>query len=106
MPLFANGYSLSSACLPLPWKIDSTALSPSDWECLAAIYADGAPPVGEVVGIPRGGLAFAKALQKHTTPWSHALLVADDVYTTGASMTLALDALRSAGQACARRGGI
>ena len=51
-----------------------------------------------MVGIPRGGLVFAKALQKHVTAWSHALLVADDVYTTGASMTLALDAYAAQGR--------
>jgi len=42
------------------------------------------PSFGSVFGIPRGGLAFSKALVAYKTQGPP--LIADDVLTTGASM--------------------
>ena len=67
------------------WKIDCEALTPGDWEALAAIAAEILPPFGAVEGVPRGGLPFADALRAHAAAdgW---LLIAEDVVTSGASM--------------------
>ena len=45
------------------------------------------PPFKGVVGVPKGGLKFAAALEMRKTPsYSLPLLIADDVLTTGSSM--------------------
>lgn len=45
------------------------------------------PIFNHVVGIPRGGLALAKALESYKVPYlPYPRLVVDDVLTTGASM--------------------
>jgi len=67
------------------FKIECDALKKKDWETLAKIvsvkYA-----FGEVYGIPRGGLQFAKALESYI-PYPHPnILIVDDVYNTGMSM--------------------
>ncbi len=67
------------------WKIVCDSLTPEDWQALALMASEVLPPFGPVVGIPRGGLAFAYALQKHSTPGCTRTLLADDVCTTGAS---------------------
>jgi hypothetical protein len=67
------------------WKIECDALTQEDWETLALVVAAYAGPFGRVVGVPRGGLALAKALEAYTVPASPALVV-DDVLTTGRSM--------------------
>lgn len=66
--------------------IDTDALSPPSVRAAAAwLVEEFLPPFSEVVGIPRGGLPLAIALQEHARE-SGCLLIADDVLTTGASM--------------------
>lgn len=76
------------------WKIDCDALSDGDLAALAAIgAAQLGVSFGEVVGIPRGGLRFAEALRRHADPSSRAVLIVDDVLTTGNSMFAERDRL-------------
>jgi hypothetical protein len=68
------------------WKIDCDALTDGDLETLAAIAADRLGClIGNVEGVPRGGLRFAQALSKHSGVDGQ-LIICDDVLTTGASM--------------------
>lgn len=68
------------------FKIDCDWLTHSDFAALAKIGANIVGPYGKVIGIPRGGIEFAHHLEKYCDPASDALLIVDDVYTTGASM--------------------
>lgn len=69
------------------WKIECDALSPHDWAGLAAMAMQFLPAFGRVAGVPRGGLPFADALRRHATPGSPLVLVAEDVCTTGGSIS-------------------
>lgn len=70
------------------FKIECDFLSPKtkeDWECLAYKGSRIVGPFSRVVGVPRGGLLFAIAMEKYKTKgWP--TLVVDDVLTTGASI--------------------
>ena len=69
--------------MPLSWKIECDDLTQMDWACLAEVISRRFL-FSEVVGVPRGGLALAKALQPYCT--SGPRLIVDDVLTTGQSM--------------------
>jgi len=87
-----NLFTYSSSPIPLHsgitshWKIDCDALTEHDWECLAAMAAEIAPPFHSVLGVPRGGFKFASALKKYRRADSDHTLLVDDVLTTGRSM--------------------
>jgi hypothetical protein len=67
------------------FKIECDALTEEDWDGLAHLASTMLPPYLDVVGVPRGGIPFASALRRYATD-SDALLIADDVWTTGRSM--------------------
>ncbi len=66
------------------FKIECDALTSDDWDTIAYLISKHFSFVN-VVGVPRGGLALAKALRKHKNTLGP-LLIVDDVLTTGASM--------------------
>ena len=65
--------------------IDADALMDSDIEAAASLLAAVVGPFSEAVGVPRGGLRLAAALNQHAKKGGP-LLVCDDVYTTGGSV--------------------
>jgi hypothetical protein len=68
------------------FKIECDALDDGDLECFAWITATYlVEDFSEVHGVPEGGLRFAKALEKYKSK-EGAILVVDDVYTTGNSL--------------------
>lgn len=70
----------------VPFIIDCKALTTYDWDSIAQVVA-ASLSFKQVIGIPNGGLAFAKALEVYSVPNGEVdLLIADDVYTTGKSM--------------------
>lgn len=77
----------SHAGLDLQWKIDCDSLTDEDWDCMAKLVHSMGIRFHDVMGVPRGGLKFAKALKPYceADPELHTLLV-DDVFTTGASI--------------------
>ncbi len=79
------------------WKLECDALTPADWAGLAAVAVQFLPTFCHVEGVPRGGLPFAAALAKYATPDSPRLLVAEDVCTTGGSITRFLEAYEAYG---------
>jgi|TARA_B110000902_G_scaffold810_1_gene949 hypothetical protein len=84
--LFEVGDFTSHAGLPLAWKIECDAIRPEWWDGLARMIMDyQTEPFSKVVGIPRGGMALAYAMEKYVTPGDHPWMVVDDVYTTGTS---------------------
>ena len=83
-PLFVDGEIISHSGLSLPYKIECDALSDSEIATLAAEIARHFV-FREVVGVPRGGLRLAAALQRYCSDMGD-LLIVDDVLTTGASM--------------------
>lgn len=92
-PLFRYGnFTLASGVIS-SWKIDCDSLTPEDWEALAAMAVQILPPFGFVEGVPQGGIPFAKALAKYYTQGCRTLLIAEDVLTTGGSMTRFRDTL-------------
>lgn len=76
------------------FKIDCDALTNDDIEVIALMLKYRLPPFGEVEGVPQGGLRLAAAMRKYAVPgvqrkgWygATALLIVDDVFTTGMSM--------------------
>jgi len=75
------------------WIIDCTALTSDDLDALARIATRMMGRFGAVVGIPKGGLPFAKALVPYVTEGHPCILLADDVCTTGNSFIEARDTL-------------
>jgi Lar family restriction alleviation protein len=86
-PLFKHGDFISAAGLKLTWKIECDALTDADWQAIAAAAADSLPHFCEAIGVPRGGLRLAEALNAYATDSSKLILVVDDVWTTGKSLT-------------------
>lgn len=84
--LFQLGEVTLSSGRTSDWKIECDALTPADWDTLARLATRGMPSFRQVVGVPTGGLAFARALEKYAEPFSPYLLICDDVWTTGRSM--------------------
>tara|TARA_B100000683_G_scaffold277174_1_gene334227 strand:+ start:177 stop:593 length:417 start_codon:yes stop_codon:yes gene_type:complete len=86
--LFQHGDFISHAGLPLKWKLECDAITDDGWKCLAKMIMDyQTKPFYEAVGIPRGGLKLAEALNEYASgnP-SDFTLICDDVFTTGTSM--------------------
>ena len=85
--LFQIGDFISHAGLKLPWKIECDALSKDEWRALARMIMDYQKrPFSRAVGIPRGGIPLAEALDEYSTrSIDDPVLIADDVYTTGTS---------------------
>lgn len=84
MSIFQLGDFILASGKKSCWKIECDSLSSSDWNCLALLGVGMLPPFGSVIGVPRGGLLFAEALQRYATVGPR--LVVDDVYTTGKSI--------------------
>jgi len=68
------------------WKIDCDSLTADEIACLARLVLDRVPPFGRVVGVPRGGVRLAAALEAHCRDHCARVLLVDDVYMTGESM--------------------
>ncbi len=66
------------------FKIECDALTSDDWDTIAYLISERIA-FYDVVGVPRGGLALAKALKKYKKIFG-VLLIVDDVLTTGTSM--------------------
>jgi hypothetical protein len=66
------------------WRIDCTALSDADLECLAQLAATRAGNFGRVEPISPASRRFADALRRHAT--GGPVLLVDDVLDSGATM--------------------
>ena len=86
--LFQDGDFTSHAGLPLAWKIECDAITDDEWRCLAKMVMDyQTRPFYKAVGIPRGGLKFAEAMNEYASGNdTDQIMICDDVFTTGTSM--------------------
>ncbi len=82
------------------YKIECDHLTDGDIECFAKMV--GHVSFKSVEGIPRGGLPFAKALEKYIDPESEVHLVVDDVLASGTAMTNAMQAASDRGEEVVR----
>lgn len=95
--LFQRGnFTLASGAQSL-WKVECDALTGEDWATIALMLRDRLPDFDHVLGVPRGGIPLAKALDRHTIEGAERLLVVDDVWTTGGSMDRYLATLADMG---------
>jgi hypothetical protein len=71
-----------------PFLVDCQALTVADWDSVATYVVHVLKiEFSAVIGIPRGGLRFAAALEPYRANYSAVpLLLTDDVLTTGRSM--------------------
>ena len=86
MTLFRWGTFTSAAGLVLPYKIECDALTADDWYCIAAASAPRIGAFSSAIGVPRGGFPLGRAMQ-HFKSGHGPVLIVDDVWTTGRSMT-------------------
>lgn len=87
MKLFQDGDFKSHAGLPLKWKLECDAITDEEWHCIAKMVMDyQVQPFYKAVGIPRGGLKFAEAMNEYASgnPEDQ-IMICDDVFTTGTS---------------------
>ena len=85
--LFEVGNFISHAGKELPWKIECDAIRPEWWDGLARMVMDYQDrPFYKAVGIPRGGVPFAQAMNKYASgDPNDQIMICDDVFTTGTS---------------------
>lgn len=86
MTLLKSGDFISHSRLTLPFKINCDSLSNDDINCIAE-YIGSRCEFGVALGIKRGGIRLAEALEPYAiqeAPFN--VLVVDDVLTTGHSM--------------------
>jgi hypothetical protein len=86
--LFQKIDFISHSGLHLKWKIECDALSKEEWKAIATMIMDYQKhPFSKAVGIPRGGLSLADALNAHASGnGNDPVLICDDVFTTGNSI--------------------
>ena len=85
MNLFQFGDFTLNSGAKSSWKIECDALTDEDIAGLAEMISLAVGGFSDVIGVPRGGLKLAKALQKYKKSYYPTLIV-DDVLTTGGSM--------------------
>jgi orotate phosphoribosyltransferase len=69
------------------FKIQCEALTDADLDCIAFLLSRRVPPFGSVEGVPTGGNALALKMERYIVKGNHRLLVVDDVFTTGRSLS-------------------
>lgn len=83
--MFDYGKFKSASGINLDWKIECDDLSDADIATVAHLISSKVE-FYDVVGVPRGGIRLANALQPYRSQTTDRLLVVDDVWTTGHSM--------------------
>jgi len=94
--LFQLGEFRLSSGIMSPFKIECDALTDEDWKCIAWLLNSRVKSFGRVFGIPKGGFKLAAAIRQYAEPDDPqgAILLVDDVFTSGASMRRAREELK------------
>jgi hypothetical protein len=81
MDLFQQVEFISHAGIPMTWKIEMDALTDAEWAaCAKMVMEYQKRPFYKAVGIPRGGVKFANALNKYASgDPNDEVMVVDDV---------------------------
>ena len=97
--LFEVGDFISHAGKERPWKIECDAIRPEWWDALARMVMDYQErPFYKAVGIPRGGVPFAQAMNKYASgDPNDQIMICDDVVTTGTTANIISKLLKQAG---------
>jgi len=69
------------------YLIDCNALTDEDLAAIARRLSELTGPFGGILWVPRGGERIGRALELYVSKKSHTLLLVDDVWTTGSSLT-------------------
>lgn len=83
--MLKHGKFTSHSGSELWFKIECDNLTDEDLDCAARIICTRIS-FNKAIGIPRGGMRFAEALNRYRKPSSVLTAIVDDVYTTGKSM--------------------
>lgn len=86
IPLFQFGEFTLASGRTSHFKLECDAITPEEWHTLARIAREILPPFGYVIGVPRGGVAWANIFQHYVRPGCKDILFVDDVWTTGGSL--------------------
>lgn len=95
LDLFKIGHFSLHSGIESFFKIDCDALNAHERKALVRVAMPLLPKFGRAVGVPTGGLAFAKEMDFHATGQDDPILIVDDVLTTGGSMNEFRAALQS-----------
>lgn len=86
-PIFELKRSTLHSGLVSDWRINFEQFPENSVRTFASMIAQRAGPFGRVEGVPTGGLLLAELLRPFLCSDSDNLLIADDVLTTGDSIT-------------------
>ncbi len=85
--LFQTGDFTLRSGVKSKWKIEMDALTTEDWEGLAQMASEILSPFQSAMGVPRGGIPLALAMDKFASGnLAHPVLICEDVCTTGGSI--------------------
>lgn len=99
MNLFSSGEFTLAGGSTSDFKIECDALTEDDWATLARLISQRVQPFATVVSVPLGGDRLAAHIVQYIDPDAEAILVVDDVFTTGASIEAVERTIRSNGTA-------
>lgn len=86
MPLFQFGEFQLASGKKSNFKLECDAIAPEEWHSLGRIALSILPAFDYVIGVPRGGIAWANIMKHYVQPSTNRILFVDDVWTTGGSM--------------------
>lgn len=86
--LFQRGSFRLASGIVSPYKIECDALTADDLDTIALLISERVPKFNWAEGVPTGGLRLAEHINKYATDdHRDPVLIVDDVWTTGSSMT-------------------
>lgn len=108
MSIFGWGKFIAASGQELDYKIMCDDFTQEDWDCLAQIVLQkmGDMPIKFAVGVPSGGLPFAKAIMRAVCEgpihFGHEgkIIVCEDVWTTGGSVSRFMNSVNLKAEHC------
>lgn len=95
MELFKIGHEVLASGMVSDFKIDCDGLNYKERKALVYMARKILPDYGIAFGVPTGGLWLAEELNFYAKPGCETVLVVDDVWTTGGSMSRFVEELHA-----------